>query len=88
MVFANVPLLHSRPRPDDWRRWLDHAGFSGVPVRGGSSFEGAALTLEAAARRLGFAIAIEALLAPDLAGGDLVIAHPLRRRLRLGGSLM
>src|SRR3954471_15813058 len=23
--FATVPLLHNRPRPDDWRRWLDHA---------------------------------------------------------------
>ena len=28
--FATAPLLHARPRPDDWRRWLDHAGFSAV----------------------------------------------------------
>jgi LysR family glycine cleavage system transcriptional activator len=80
--FARMPLLHSRPRPDDWRRWLDHAGFSGVPVRGGSSFEGVSLTLEAAAAGLGAAIAIEALLAPDLTRGDIVIAHPLRRPTR------
>jgi LysR family glycine cleavage system transcriptional activator len=80
--FAAVPLLHSRPRPDDWRRWLDHAGFATVPVRGGSSFEGAALTLEAAAAGLGAAIAIEALLAPDLASGALVVAHPTRRPTR------
>jgi len=80
--FAAVPLLHSRPRPDDWRRWLDHAGFTAIPVRGGSNFEGISLTLEAAAAGLGAAIAIEALLAPDLARGDIVIAHPLRRPTR------
>jgi LysR family transcriptional regulator, glycine cleavage system transcriptional activator len=82
--FAAVPLLHSRPRPDDWRRWLDHAGLSAVPVRGGSSFEGAALTLEAAAAGLGAAIAIEALLEPDLASGALAVAHPIRRPTRRG----
>ena len=80
--FTEVPLLHSRARPDDWRRWLDHAGFASVPVRGGSSFEGIALTLEAAACGLGAAIAIDALLAPDLARGDIVIAHPMRRPTR------
>jgi LysR family glycine cleavage system transcriptional activator len=80
--FSTVPLLHSRPRPDDWRRWLDHVGFTAVPVRGGSSFEGISLTLEAAAAGLGAAIAIEALLAPDLARGDIVMAHPLRRPTR------
>ena len=77
--FAAVPLLHSRPRPDDWRRWLDHAGLTSVPVRGGSSFEGSLLTLEAAASGLGAAIAIEALLAPDLASGRIVVAHSIRR---------
>lgn len=80
--FATVPMLHSRPRPDDWRRWLDHAGFATIPVRGGSSFEGAALTLEAAAAGLGAAIAIEAMLGPDLASGAVVIAHPVRRPTR------
>jgi LysR family transcriptional regulator, glycine cleavage system transcriptional activator len=80
--FSRLPLLHSRPRPDDWRRWLDHAGFASVPVRGGSSFEGISLTLEAAAAGLGVAIAIDALLAPDLARGDIVVAHPVRRPTR------
>jgi LysR family transcriptional regulator, glycine cleavage system transcriptional activator len=80
--FAQVPLLHTRPRPDDWRRWLDHAGFAAVPVRGGSSFESASQTLEAAAADLGAAIAIECLLAPDLADGRLAIAHTARRPTR------
>lgn len=80
--FSTVPLLHSRPRPDDWRRWLDHAGMTAVPVRGGSSFEGISLTLEAAAAGMGAAIAIDALLAPDLASGRIVVAHPSRRPTR------
>ena len=80
--FASVPLLHARPRPDDWRRWLDHAGFSDVPAQGGSSFESIGLAIEAAAAGLGFAVAIEALLGPDLARRRVVIAHPTVRPTR------
>ncbi|NJO33072.1 MAG: LysR family transcriptional regulator [Rhodospirillales bacterium] len=80
--FARTPLLHARPRPDDWRRWLDHAGFSAVPVQQGSTFESIALALEAAAMGLGAAIAIESLIAGDLAAGRVVIAHPARRPTR------
>jgi LysR family glycine cleavage system transcriptional activator len=80
--FATVPLLHARPRPDDWRRWLDHAGFSAVPVQGGSSFESIGLAIEAAAAGLGFAIAIEALLGPDLARRKIVVAHKTVRPTR------
>ncbi|MFO1082502.1 MAG: LysR substrate-binding domain-containing protein [Reyranellaceae bacterium] len=80
--FARVPLLHTRPRVEDWRRWLDHAGLGGVPVRGGSTFESASQTLEAAAADLGLAIAIEGLLGPDLAAHRLAIAHPARRPTR------
>lgn len=80
--FASIPLLHARPRPDDWRRWLDHAQFADVPVQGGSSFESLSLTIEAAAAGMGAAIAIDGLLAPDLARGDLVRAHPIVRPTR------
>lgn len=80
--FAAVPLLHARPRPDDWRRWLDHAGFDSVPVQGGSSFESIGLAIEAASAGLGFAMAIEALLPPDLARRKVVIAHPTVRPTR------
>ena len=80
--FTSVPLLHNRPRPDDWRRWLDHAQLTKVPVRGGSSFENLGLAIEAAAAGLGAAIAIESLLDTDLAQLDLVRAHPLVRPTR------
>jgi LysR family transcriptional regulator, glycine cleavage system transcriptional activator len=80
--FASVPLLHVRPRPDDWRRWLDHAQMSNVPVQGGSSFESLSLALEAAEAGLGATIAIAGLLAADLARGKLVRAHPLVRPTR------
>ena len=77
--FAQIPMLHTRPRSEDWRRWLDFAGFKTIAVRGGSSFESASQTLEATAADLGAAIAIEGLLQPDLASGRLAIAHPARR---------
>ena len=80
--FATVPLLHSRQRPDDWRRWLDHAGFASVSVQGGSSFESIGLAIEAAAAGLGFAMAIEALVPPDLERGRVVLAHPSARPTR------
>lgn len=85
--FADVPLLHARPRPDDWRRWLDHAGLASVPVQGGSSFESIGLAIEAAEAGLGFAMAIEALLPADLARRKIVVAHrtvrPTRRQFVL-----
>ena len=80
--FARVPLLHTRPRSEDWRRWLDQAGFHAVPVRGGSSFESASQTLEAVVADLGLGIAIEGLLGPDLKAGRIGIAHPARRPTR------
>src|SRR6185437_11295426 len=80
--FATVPLLHARPRPDDWRRWLDHAGLADVSVRGGSSFESLSLAVEAAAAGLGVTIAIDGLLAPDLASGLIVRASPIIRPTR------
>ncbi|MGE0423670.1 MAG: LysR substrate-binding domain-containing protein [Reyranellaceae bacterium] len=80
--FARVPLLHVRPRSEDWRRWLDHAGFAGVPARGGGTFESASQALEAVAADLGLGIAIEELLGPDLAGGRVALAHPARRPTR------
>jgi LysR family glycine cleavage system transcriptional activator len=80
--FASATLLHVRPRPDDWRRWLEHARLPAVPVQGGSSFESLSLAIEAAEAGLGVAIAIEGLLGPDLARGKLVRAHPIVRQTR------
>jgi LysR family glycine cleavage system transcriptional activator len=80
--FRTARLLHARPRPDDWRRWLDHAGLGTVPIQGGSSFDSMGLALQAAAAGLGHAMAIEALIGPDLDSGRLVVAHPVRRPTR------
>ena len=80
--FNHTPLLHARPRPNDWRRWLDHAGLGSVPVPRGSTFESLSLALEAAAIGLGAAIAIEALIGNDVKEGRVVVAHPARRPTR------
>jgi LysR family glycine cleavage system transcriptional activator len=77
--FATVPMLHTRLRPEDWRRWLNHAGLGNVPVRNAGSYESLGLVTEAASAGLGYAIAIEALLRPDLERGTVVVAHPLSR---------
>lgn len=80
--FATIPLLHARPRPDDWRRWLDHAGFSSVGAQSGSSFESLGLALEAAAAGMGCTIAIERLLPENLAPIGLARAHACVRPTR------
>ncbi|MBX9751801.1 MAG: LysR family transcriptional regulator [Roseococcus sp.] len=80
--FSRVPLLHSRCRPDDWRRWLNQAGLGRTSVRGGSTFESMNVAIEAAALGLGTVIAIEALLAHDVARGSVVPAHSIRRTTR------
>jgi len=80
--FATAPQLHARPRPDDWRRWLNHAGLSAVPVRDDGTFESVGLAVEAAAAGLGHAIAIEGLLGPELQRGDVVRAHDIVRPTR------
>ena len=56
-----ISQLHARPRPNDWRRWLNYAGLSAVPVRDDRTFESVGLAVEAAAG-LGYAIAIEGYL--------------------------
>ncbi|MFH5926363.1 LysR substrate-binding domain-containing protein [Roseomonas xinghualingensis] len=73
------PLLHSRQRPDDWARWLSAAGIRGVNPKSGPSFESIALALDAAAEGLGVALAIRALVGPDLAAGRVVAPHPFIR---------
>ncbi|MFL5253813.1 MAG: LysR substrate-binding domain-containing protein [Rhodopila sp.] len=80
--FATVPMLHTRLRPEDWRRWLNHTGLGNVPVRNAGSYESLGLVIEAASAGLGYAIAIEALLRPDLERGTVVVAHPLSRPTR------
>ena len=73
-------LLHSGQRPDDWSRWLADAGLDGVDGASGPRFESIALALDAAAEGLGVAMAIQALVAQDLATGRVVAPHPHTRR--------
>ncbi|WP_160121568.1 LysR substrate-binding domain-containing protein [Rhodovarius lipocyclicus] len=65
-------LLHARPRPRDWPRWLAEAGVTGVDALAGPVFESITLAAEAAAQGLGLAMGIRALLAEDLAADRLV----------------
>lgn len=77
---AHVTLLHGDPRPQDWPRWLAHAGFTGIDGARGPRFESLNLAIQAAIEGLGVAIGIEALVAEDLAQGRLVRPFPLARR--------
>lgn len=75
-------LLHARPRPQDWPRWLDSAGLSGVPALAGPTFESITLAATAAAQGLGVAMGIRSLLEAELAAGRLVAPFAHRRRSR------
>ena len=65
-------LLHGIPRAEDWRRWLDFAGVTGVAADTGLTFDSLNLSLQAAVEGIGVAIAIGALVAEDMAEGRLV----------------
>ena len=80
---AKVTLLHGSPRPQDWRRWLDFAGVSGIDAKSGLTFDSLNLAIQAAIEGLGVAIAVRALVRDDLAAGRLVEPFgPVRRSRR------
>jgi DNA-binding transcriptional LysR family regulator len=81
-------LLHSRQRPRDWARWLAAAGVAGPDPQAGSAFESIALAIDAAAGGLGVAMAIRALIEPDLAAGRVVMPVAFERRSRRGFALL
>jgi DNA-binding transcriptional LysR family regulator len=81
-------LLHSRQRPQDWRRWLEAAGIAGVDPEAGSVFESIGVALDAAAEGLGVALAIRALIDGDLASGRVVVPIPFCRRTSRSFVLM
>jgi hypothetical protein len=63
---------------------LDHLGVPWIRCNpGGSSFDSIGLAIEAAAAGLGFAMAIEAMLPPDLARRKVVVSRgpPIRTKL-------
>ena len=81
-------LLHSRQRPQDWRRWLEAAGIAGVDPEAGSVFESIGVAVDAAAEGLGVALAIRALIDGDLASGRVVVPIPFCRRTSRSFVLM
>ncbi|MGE0224114.1 MAG: LysR substrate-binding domain-containing protein [Acetobacteraceae bacterium] len=81
-------LLHSRQRPQDWRRWLDAAGIEGVDPDAGSVFESIGVAVDAASEGLGVALAVGALIEGDLASGRVVVPVPFRRRTSRSFVLM
>jgi LysR family transcriptional regulator, glycine cleavage system transcriptional activator len=69
---ARCTLIHSAPRPGDWRRWLDTVGETGVDANGGLHFESLNLALHAAIEDIGVAMGIDALIGEELRQGRLV----------------
>lgn len=76
----DLVLLHSAPRPDDWRRWLGDSGVAGVDATRGPVFESLNLAFQAAIEGVGVAMGIGALVAGDLASGRLVAPFEHVRR--------
>jgi LysR family glycine cleavage system transcriptional activator len=73
-------LIHSGPRPTDWRRWLTAAG---LPTLNGARelrFESLNLAIQAAIEGIGVAIGIEVLFRDDLEQGRLVRLFQTERR--------
>ncbi len=86
--WAGQHLLHSRQRPRDWERWLAAAGVAEVDPRSGTAFESIGLAIDAAAGGLGVALAIRALIEPDLSAGRVVMPVAFERRSSRGFVLM
>ncbi|BAO92801.1 LysR family transcriptional regulator (plasmid) [Caballeronia cordobensis] len=71
-ALAQVPLLHSLARREDWGKWLDAAGVRGVNPMSGLSYESSILAYDAAARGHGVAMAQKVLVAEELEAGRLI----------------
>ncbi|WP_279358997.1 LysR family transcriptional regulator [Methylobacterium indicum] len=74
---ADLPVLHTRSRPDAWPAWRrrGHPSFRGGPD---VQFEHFSLALEAAIAGQGVALASLHMVADDLRAGRLVARHPFR----------
>ena len=66
-------LLHIGNFPDDWQVWLTAAGVKGVDASRGVSFDFPLAAYQAAMDGLGVALGRQALVAPDLKAGRLVV---------------
>jgi DNA-binding transcriptional LysR family regulator len=76
-TLATLPLLQQSTRPDAWSQWFTQAGVEALRTLAGPRYEQFSMTVAAAAQGLGLALVPRLLIEPELARGELVIAHPL-----------
>ena len=76
-TLAGMPLLQQSTRPDAWQQWFAQAGVQAPRAQSGPRYEQFSMTVAAAAQGLGLALVPRLLIAPELARGELVRAHPL-----------
>ena len=79
---AGLSLIRGAPRPDDWARWLDENGVTGVDSDSGPMFENFNLAIQAANEGAGILLADQVLAADELAAGRLVQPFGPSRRSR------
>lgn len=77
-------LLHVIKRPDEWPAWFEAAGVEYREKRKGMYLSSGLLTVQAAARGLGIALADVSLVSEEIQKGDLVA--PLEISLELSKS--
>ena len=76
-TLAGMALLQQSTRPDAWSQWFAQAGVAAQRALAGPRYEQFSMTVAAAAQGLGLALVPRLLVEPELARGDLVLAHPL-----------
>jgi LysR family glycine cleavage system transcriptional activator len=76
-ALATMPLLQQSTRPDAWSQWFTQAQVEAPRALAGPRYEQFSMTVAAAAHGLGLALVPRLLIEPELARGELVIAHPL-----------
>jgi DNA-binding transcriptional LysR family regulator len=79
-TLATMPLLQQSTRPDAWMQWFSQAGVQAPRALAGPRYEQFSMTVAAAAHGLGLALVPRLLIEPELARGELVLAHPLALR--------
>lgn len=77
---ANKVLLHSIRRPAEWRQWFDAAGIQSFNATQVLTFENSTLTFQGAVDGLGVAIAQKALVADDVASGQIIAPSDIEVR--------
>lgn len=76
-TLASMPLLQQSTRPDAWSQWFAQAEVEAPRALTGPRYEQFSMAVAAAAQGLGLALVPRLLIEPELARGELVIAHPL-----------